>query len=348
MRWSKTPQPRARPDVAMAKTKKATKAKAGLPKTKKAGKPAATKDRTGKAPTTAGAGDSCNTLPEPQISVSDLQVLRTLIEETGRQQLVEMQRLLQEDRDQRAAQAPVPLSPSPNDAAFAQLPEFMSDMRARLSRIEAAQQQPQQPARDPSPDVPTSVTELRRFFAGACKTLAIHQPTPAILGRIMHDRGIFSPDTAASPRNLFELIYAKTNIPDHLSQHIRVLLGQYGNPQPGDDNTPARGNLPADQQQPPAARKKRTSASLAKQLGPEFDKRFDLIVNTRCGDREPVRRGGKTNYHRYLNARGRDLFNEWPDWADATGGIRFEDEMPSPAAPPAAAEPTPPPPQPPT
>jgi hypothetical protein len=340
----------------MAKTKKATKAKARLPT--KADKPAAQKDRTGKASTghdkkgkstgkttmDAGRGDKSNTLPKPRVKPADVRTLQTLIKRLPGMIADSVRHELQQ-HEKRAAETSAPTPPSPHEEVFAELPELISQIVARLARIEAAQQPP---ARDPSLDVPASVTELRRFFAGACKTLAIHQPAPAIIGRIMHDKEIFSPDKAASPRNLFELIYAKKNIPDHLSQQIRGLLGQYGNPQPGDDNTPATGSLPADQQQRPAARKKRTSASLAKQLGPEFDKRFDLIVNTRCGDREPVRSGGKTNYHRYLNARGRDLFNEWPDWADATGGIRFADEMPSPAAPPAAAEPTPPPPQPPT
>jgi hypothetical protein len=339
----------------MAKTNKATKAKAKP--TKQAGKPAAEKGRTGKASTgqdkkgkstgktttDAGRGDKSNTLPKPRVKPADVRTLQALIERLPGMIADSVRHELQQ-HEQRAAQASAPTPPSPHEEVFAQLLEFMSQTATRLARIEAAQQPP---ARDPSPDVPASVTELRRFFAGACKTLAQHQPTPAIIGRIMHDRSIFSPDTAASPRNLFELIYAKTNIPDHLSQQIRVLLGQYGNPQPGADNTPARGNLPADQQHP-AVRKQRTSATLAKQLGPEFDKRFDLIVNTRCGDREPVRRGGKTNYHRYLNARGRDLFNDWPEWEDATGGISLADEMPSPAAPHAAAEPTPPPPQPPT
>jgi len=340
----------------MAKTKKAKKAKAKP--TKQAGKPAAEKDfegkatvgkdkkgkSTGEAKTDGGGGKKSNTLPKPRLKPADVRTLQTLIERLPGMVAEAVRHELQQ-HEKQTVETPVPVPASPHEEKFAQLAEFMSETATRLDRIEAAQQKP---PRDPSLDVPASVTELRRFFAGACKTLAIHQPAPAIIGRIMHDKEIFSPDKAASPRNLFELIYAKKNIPDHLSQQIRGLLGQYGNPQPGDDNTPATGSLPADQQQRPAARKKRTSASLAKQLGPEFDKRFDLIVNTRCGGREPVRSGGKTNYHRYLNARGRDLFNEWPDWADATGGIRFADEMPSPAAPPAAAEPTPPPPQPPT
>jgi hypothetical protein len=327
----------------MAKPQKAHKAGAKPPKIKQAGKPAAKKDRTGKerggkdkkgkstgettttGKTTTGTGDKSKGLPKPRLKPADVRTLQTLIERLPGMVADAVRDTLQQ-HEQRAAQASVPVQPSPHEEVFAQLPELMSQIEARLTRIEAAQQQP---ARDPQLDVPASVTRLRRSFAGACKTLAVHQPTPAIIGRIMHDKEIFSPDENIVPRRLFEAIYAKQNIPNHLSQKIRVLLERYTE-QPSQTNTNTNSesmSLTQQQQQQSNKRPKAPSSKIAEELGAEFEARFALIVNTGDGKREPIQTGKKTNYQRHLMPSGCELFDGWPEWTDGTGGIGLADEQ---------------------
>ncbi len=328
----------------MAKTKKAKKAKAKP--TKQAGKPAARKDRvvntragrvkkrkpTGNTKADAGGGDKSNTLPKPRLKPADVRTLQALIERLPGMVADAVGRVLQE-HEQQSDQASVPIQPSPLGEGAAQFLEFMSEIAARLDRIEAAQQQP---ARDPSLDVPASVTRLRRSFAGACKTMAIYQPTPAIIGRIMHDKEIFSPDENKAPRRLFEMIYAKQNT-DHLSPRIRGLLER-------DTENPARTNMTDSegpsltQQRQPGRRRKAPSSKIADNIGKEFDLRFTLIVNTGDGKREPIQAGKRKNYSRYLMPSGRELFDGWPEWDDRTGGIGLADEQ-MPPGPEAAGRP---------
>jgi len=326
----------------MAKPQKAHKAGAKPPKIKQAGKPAAKKDRTGKerggkdkkgkstgettttGKTTTGTGDKSKGLPKPRLKPADVRTLQTLIERLPGMVADAVRDTLQQ-HEQRAAQASVPVQPSPHEEVFAQLPELMSQIEARLTRIEAAQQQP---ARDPQLDVPASVTRLRRSFAGACKTLAVHQPTPAIIGRIMHDKEIFSPDEKIVPRRLFEAIYAKRNIPNHLSQKIRVLLERYPEqPSQTNTNTNSEATSLTQQQQQSNKRRKAPSSKIAEELGAEFDSRFALIVNMGDGKRNPIQTGKKTNYQRHLTPSGRELFDGWPEWTDGTGGIGLADEQ---------------------
>lgn len=183
----------------------------------------------------------------------------------------------------------------------------MAAFMARLDRIELAQQAP---PRDPSLDVPASVDEKRRLFAGFCKTMNAPAPTPAIIGRVMHDGRVFSAKDSVPPRNLFERIYAKDR--RHLAPKICEMLERYGDPSA-------------------SAGKKagKSSSKIAENLGDEFDQRFTLIMNIGCGRKDPVQTGKKTNYHRYLTETGRELFDDWPNWTDKTGGIGIVDEGPA-------------------
>jgi hypothetical protein len=333
--------------------RKATKAKAKPPKTKKAGKPAATKDRTGKAPTTAGAGDSSNTLPEPQISVSDLQVLRTLIEETGRQQLVEMRRLLQEDRDQRAARAPVPLPPSPyDDNAMARVLATTSDIRERFARIEVGMGETQRritlleenqrpPAPAPDREVAARKAMGRWMLANQCRASNHTQPTPAIVGRVMNDEKAFDQRTAKSPQELF------LGILDADRRVFRLAIpqpGQEAAAAPEQDYVHLAEKIAAVLQDRSSIPKKKHSNFYDRELKP----RLELLVNSGLAEVVAKRNRNPPHYYRFLTPMGREVFDGWPDWADATGGIGLADTQPAPPAPPAAAEPTPPPPQPPT
>jgi hypothetical protein len=206
--------------------------------------------------------------------------------------------------------------------------ESVAKGSAAMDRIEAAQQAP---PRDPSLDVPASVTDKRRLFSGFCKTMNTAAPTPAIIGRIMHDRRVFLAKDSVSPRNLFERIYVKN--PRHIAPKIRDLLERFGDP------TTSAGKKAG-----------KSSGKIAGGLGDEFDQRFALIVNIGCGNKDVVRSGKKTNYCRYLTKPGRELFDDWPEWTDETGGVGMADPKPpvtAPSAPEAAgtaepmAEPTP-------
>lgn len=268
-------------------------------------------------------------LPETRVNVSQVDALVAVVQglnqrlqDFDRRQQAEHQRL-EQDRHERDQQASVPSPPSPHDSAFAALPEFMAEMRERMSRIEAGVQQP---PRDTRLDTPLGVRQQRVMFAGACKTLGIVQPTPSIIGRMMHDKGIFARDDDKAPRSLLESIYAKPHVPNHLSPEIRSLLEGYGN---RDNEIKAESTTAASTigRQQPDESPGRSSSQVAKRLGTEFDRRFDLIVYTGCGKRDRVQQGGKTNYRRYLTASGRTLFNGWPEWTDPTGGTGMADEQ---------------------
>ena len=185
--------------------------------------------------------------------------------------------------------------------------ELLAAIQARLDRIEAAQRAP---PRDPSLDVPQDVVKQRCFLAGFCSASGFPNPTSAIIGLVMHDAGVFSAKDNVSPRNLFERIYAKERL--HIAPKIRDLLERYGDPSAAAGKTPGR-----------------SSGKIAKELGDEFDRRFILIIKIGCGHKDPVKNGKKTNYHRYLTEKGRELFDNWPKWTDDTGGVGILDEGPA-------------------
>ena len=224
-------------------------------------------------------------LPEGHVVLTDVDSLKLTIEEYAR---------CSEAREVRL------------ETFIAAQAEFSAAFVARLDRIEAALQAP---PRDPSLDVPASVEVKRRLVAGFCKTMNAPAPTPAIIGRVMHDGRVFSPKDDIPPRKLLQRIYAKDR--RHLSPKICDLLERYGDPSA-------------------SAGKKagKSSGKIAGGLGDEFDQRFTLIVNIGCGNKDVVRSGKKTNYCRYLTKPGRELFDDWPKWTDETGGIGIADPKP--------------------
>jgi len=277
------------------------------------------KNKNGGVPGKSGKQD--RELPAPRVKFAQIDMLVALVQRLDQRlrnieerQEAEHQRREQERQEQeRRAAAPAP--PALNEALYVRLTEFMAEMTETVQQIASSVQQPVQAARD---DAAPSVTKLRRFLAGACKALGYQQPTPAIIGRVMYDRGIFTREDDRAPRYLFETIYAKPNVANHLSPRIRSLLERYGEKPPQTNTSTDLGapSLSESRTKPKAA-----SSKIAAEIGEEFDKRFELIVDMECGAKEPVRNGKKTNYRRYLTPEGRELFNGWPEWTDATGGI---------------------------
>jgi len=308
----------------MAKRKPATAKK---PRGKRAAKRVA--ERAGvrpksapkaKAPVSAKAGtaragraeSSGEAIPAPEVSLSQIDTLTATVEAFAQLMVLRLDSIesrLEGIKQQHGPrQAAPPAVPPPGDPAFAVVAEFMAELRAEIRSIRKIVQQP--PSRADR-DVPTLVARARRVFAGACKTLGIVGPTPAVIGRVMHDRGIFSAEDNRPPRAICENIYAKGK--HHLTSEICHVLELVG--------------------------KGKDSSKIAELLGKEFDTRFALLTNTGYGQRQPLKTGRKINYRRHLTPQGRELFDGWPKWADATGGISAADEPDSPSEPSTTTEP---------
>jgi hypothetical protein len=169
----------------------------------------------------------------------------------------------------------------------------LRDITERIKHSEDLQRQAPQTS-----SVDADTMRLRVAFAGGCRALGIDGPTPAIIGRAMHDANAFSMNTALTivPRTVFEGIYAQRarGVPDHLSPKITSLLE----------------NL-----------KPENSAKTARLLGEEFDARLQVVVDANLGEKLKVYSGGKTTYRRVLTQLGARVFRKWPDWADASGGV---------------------------
>jgi len=265
-------------------------------------------------------------LPKPRVTAAQSNALVALMQGIDRR-LRQIERQQQEERRRREqeqqAATPSPTTPSPHDAAFAAIPESVAELRERVGRLEAAQQQP---ARDPSLDAPASVAQLRHFFAGACKTLGFVRPTPAIVGRAMHSEKAFEPRAAKSPYVLFNAIY----------QAVKQALGlPSAQPEASSEDTRDFVHLDAEMVELMEERSVRPQKKHSTYYNRELQPRLQLLENMRLACVEPNKTGERTDYSRYLTPLGRELFNNWPEWTDATGGIGLADEEPSPPASPA-------------
>lgn len=300
----------------MAKKRKLSK------KQSKPAKPAKAKARSG--PSNVGSSNAekkDRELPKPRVTATKARgfeaLMRSLVREMrvlaqGQQTLNQR---LEQDRQERQQQAATPAPPSPHDDAFAALPESIAETTERTYRIEACVQQP---PRDPSLDVPASVTALRRFFAGACRFANLVRPTPAIIGRVMHDEGAFDRNAAKSPYVLFNAIY----------NAITIAL----RPQPiqGESTNNAivdYVHLSDEMVELMQGRSSRPQDKHATYYDSQLRPRIRLLENMRLARVEENRTGRRSDYSRYLTPSGRELFNGWPEWSDATGGIGLADEQ---------------------
>jgi hypothetical protein len=316
----------------MAKSKRAKKAvKSGKPAVKqsrkekvRAGKDDNARKKQGVASTGTGTRDHSNALPEPQINVVDLQVLRALIEEHGRQQLVEVQRLLQHDREQRAAHAtvPIPASPYDDDNALGRLLATTSEIRERGARAEVdlgeirrrlslleENQRPPEPT--PDRDSLVRVASFRLVLARQCRAENMVRPTPAIVGRAMHDERVFGRSAAKSPQQIFSAIYTTVR---------RVFRLQSSPPEssgPEIDHV----HLTEDMVQLMEGRSLRPKKKHAAYYDSELKPRLKLLIKSGYVEVDENQHGERTDYSRYLTPDGREVFNGWPEWTDVTGGI---------------------------
>ena len=315
-----------------------------------AGDSAAARNQTGeetaqKAPAPNGGSDASNALPEPQINVVDLQVLRALIEEHGRQQLLVMQRLLQNDRDQRAAQATVPLQPSPYDHdAIGRLLATTSEIRERGARTEVAvgdilrrvglleeNQRPPEPT--PDRDAAVRAGAIQWVVANHCRAENLLRPTPAIVGRVMHDERAIDRGAAKSPYEIFNSIYITVR---------RVFRLQSSPPEPSVPEIDYV-HLTEDMVLLMEQRSSRPKNKHATYYNSVLKPRLKLLINSGFVVMTENAKGERTNYDRYLTPEGLEVFNGWPDWTDATGGISLaEGRLQTDATPNATSPATPP------
>lgn len=287
-------------------------------------------------------------IPTPEVSPSQIDTLVATIE--GLSQMMNQRfasiesRLGGIEQQQGAQQETAPVAPSPAETAFAMMTAVVAEMQEAIRGVRSHVQQSH---RDTERDVPLRIRQSRLLFAGACKTLGIVGPTPAIIGRIMHDKAVFSPTDNRSPRALLELIYVKGK--QHLAEKVQSLLEMVGGERTSDG--PCVGN--ERRTSSGVGPKVKSSSKLAELLGNEFDDRFRLITNTGCGKQVLVSQGKRTHYVRHLTQPGREMFDGWPEWSDATGGIDLVDEPEIPSGTPTTSAPDakatalePPPPQP--
>ena len=302
-----------------------------------AGDSAAARNQTGeetaqKAPAPNGGSDASNALPEPQINVVDLQVLRALIEEHGRQQLVAMQRLLQNDREQRAAQATVPLQPSPYDHdAIGRLLATTSEIRERGARTEVAvgdilrrvgfleeNQRPPEPT--PDRDAAVRAGAIKWVVANYCRAANLLRPTPAIVGRVMHDERVFDRGATKSPQELF------LGILNTVRRVFRLAV-----PQPNQESPAATEQDYVHLTEEMAAviedRSSRPKKKHSNFYDRELKRRLDLLVNSGLAEVVPKGVRNPPHYDRFLNPMGREVFDGWPEWDDRTGGISLAGEQ---------------------
>lgn len=285
-----------------AAKKTAKKTAKSSPKKARVGKPARPARHKSKGTTRAPAASPPPTPAAQQpeaateanvLALEAVDSLRALTEELGRLRADQAREREERDKDHAAAQA-----------AWSSTQQVVLDIQQRLTRFEESQRQL---AEDKS--VINHALRLRSAFAGACKFLPIPSPTPAIIGRAMHDMNAFSSNAAVEvvPRKVFESIYAKKGrgVPDHLSPRITTLLEEF---------------------------ESKNSGLVAKDLGNEFDRRFESIKNMDLGEKQEIKHGGKTRYRRVLNEWGALVFQEWPDWNDASGGISFAEPPQPPSA----------------
>ena len=302
---------------------------------------------------TAATNDS-RSLPDPQVRVVDVEVIRSLIEalvpELVQQVIEGLQGQLH--GSEQAARTSAPAQPH-DDNAMGRLLATTSDIRERDARLEQNQKvilanqeetlrrvtvlEANQRPPEPAPDREAAAREAmgRLILANVCRASNLIRPTPAIVGRVMHDKRSFDQRTAKSPQELF------LGILDTVRSVFGPAATQSGQEAaaPGQDYVHLTEEIVEILEERSSRPKKKWSEFLNEQL----KRRLELLANSGLAHEVPKRVGARTNYDRYLTTLGLEVFNGWPDWTDATGGISLaEGRLQTDATPNATSPATPP------
>lgn len=313
------------------------------------------------------ATDDSRSLPDHQVTVTGVEVLRSVIEGLNAlsRRLDEMQRTLEQLHQAAAASAPTQPSPY-DDNAMGRLLATTSEIRERGARNEVAitailsrvtlleeNQRPPEPA--PDREAAGRKAGCRLMLANQCRASNFTHPTAAIVGRAMHDERAVDQRTAKSPQQLFYRIL----------DTVRRVFG-LATSQPGHEAEAAEQDYVHLTEEIVEVLEERSSIPKKKQsvfLNDELKPRLELLANSGLADEITIRTGERVKYSRYLTPMGREVLDGWPEWDDRTGGISLADEpmppdpnpagrpiieaTPPPESPPASTPPQPSPPPPP-
>ena len=276
--------------------------------------------------------DDSKSLPNTQVRVEDLEVLRSAIEGLRallNRRLDDQQRTL--EQLQQAAAVSAPAQPSPyDDNAMGRLLATTSEIRERGARNEVAitailsrvtlleeNQRPPEPA--PDREAAGRNAACRWTLANQCRASNPIRPTAAIVGRAMHDERAVDQRTAKSPQQLFVGILGTVR---------RVF--ELATSQPGQEAEAAEQDYVHLTVEIVEVLEERSSIPKKKQsvfLNDELKPRLELLTNSGLAREITNRVGKRTNYSRYLTPQGREVFDGWPEWEDRTGGISLADEL---------------------
>lgn len=150
----------------------------------------------------------------------------------------------------------------------------------------------------------------------AGRSLGIDCPTPAFVGGAMYDLGFCNETPPGKPllkpKAVFDLIHSERK--NQISPQILAEMDKYR--KPGAAKPPAG-------VKPPKKPKSQTSGHAADELSEHFGERMHVLKNCQLADTRKVGR----NYDRFLTGWGPTIFNNWPQWADPTGGHEILDVL---------------------
>lgn len=278
------------------------------------------------------SGDNPSALPDPRINTADVEVLRTLMEEFVRRTTESVRNQLQ-SHEQRIAQmtVPVPSSPHDDDNAMGRLLATTSEIRERAARTEAEMRkirrrvgllEKNQRPPEPTPDRDAAVRAgaIQWVVANYCRAANLLRPTPAIVGRVMHDERVFDRGAAKSPQELF------LGILNTVRRVFRLAV-----PQPNQESPAASEQDYVHLTEEMAAviedRSSRPKKKHSNFYDRELKRRLDLLVNSGLAEVVPKGVRNPPHYDRFLTPMGREVFDGWPEWDDRTGGISLAGEQ---------------------
>lgn len=278
--------------------------------------------------------DNSNALPNSGVRTRDINLLRALVDRMGL--------WLGEGEHSEVSRA-VPVPPAPQDSdAMGRLLATTSEIREQNARIEASfielrqrvsvleEHQRSPPAHTLSREAAARTAGMRWMIANQCRAADLLRPTPAIIGRVMHDEQAYAPESAKSPQVLFLAIYSTVTRVCGLPS-----LAAHDEPTSNRDHL----HLTVEMVDVIEGRSSRPQSKHSTYYDKKLKPRLTLLVNSGLVNAPVNLRGRRVNYFRYLTSNGRDVFDDWPAWTDVTGGISAADEPDSPPEAPTTTEP---------